>query len=236
MTPSFTLVDAKERAQIRERVNENMLVEAGAGTGKTTVLVDRIVHLLRTTDTDVRRIAVITFTEKAAAELAARVRRWDPDVRFVMGGPAVRTSLLDLPPYRDGVRGVDAIATGEGEEVVRQLARHHRSADFLDHVPGLLVPHALGWRATAPIERPVLDDYASPYELGRVPPGLAGFVETFRGCPIHCEFCQWGEQKADRVHGADYLERHLRGLATTDAATIRASASKAASKRRSPAS
>jgi radical SAM superfamily enzyme YgiQ (UPF0313 family) len=153
-------------------------------------------------------------------DLAARVRRWDPDVRFVMGGPAVRPSLLDLPPYRDGARGVDAIVTGEGEEVVAALARHHRRADWLDHVPGLLVPHALGYRATAPIERPTLDDYASPYELGRVPPGLAGFVETFRGCPIHCEFCQWGEQKADRVHGADYLERHLRGLQATDAATV----------------
>jgi ATP-dependent exoDNAse (exonuclease V) beta subunit len=75
VTAGFPLADAAERALIRERVDDNMLVEAGAGTGKTTVLVERIVHLLRTTDTDVRNVAVITFTEKAAAELAARVRR-----------------------------------------------------------------------------------------------------------------------------------------------------------------
>jgi ATP-dependent helicase/nuclease subunit A len=52
-----------------------MCVEAGAGTGKTTVLVDRIVEILRTGYAPVERVAVITFTEKAAAELASRVRR-----------------------------------------------------------------------------------------------------------------------------------------------------------------
>jgi ATP-dependent exoDNAse (exonuclease V) beta subunit len=65
-----------------------MCVEAGAGTGKTTVLVDRIVHTLRVTDTDVRRIAVITFTEKAAAELAARLRRVLEDAAREASDPA----------------------------------------------------------------------------------------------------------------------------------------------------
>ena len=45
------------------------------GTGKTTVLVDRIVEVLRTGHATVDEIAVITFTEAAAAELAARVRQ-----------------------------------------------------------------------------------------------------------------------------------------------------------------
>ena len=52
-----------------------MCVEAGAGTGKTTVLVERIVEILRTGHAQVEQLAVITFTEKAAAELASRVRR-----------------------------------------------------------------------------------------------------------------------------------------------------------------
>ncbi len=61
-----------------------MLVEAGAGTGKTTILVDRIINILRGGDPDSHggelkpfkpeRLAAITFTEKAAAEMKARVR------------------------------------------------------------------------------------------------------------------------------------------------------------------
>ncbi len=51
-----------------------VLVEAGAGTGKTHLLVQRILHLLRTQDVRLGQIAAITFTVKAAAELRGRVR------------------------------------------------------------------------------------------------------------------------------------------------------------------
>src|SRR5215213_8501693 len=51
-----------------------MCVEAGAGTGKTTILIERIVALLRSGRATIDQLAVITFTEKAAAELSARVR------------------------------------------------------------------------------------------------------------------------------------------------------------------
>ncbi len=72
---AFAPQDEDVRNEIRTCVDVNMCVEAGAGTGKTTVLVDRIVHILKSGSTTVDHLAVITFTEKAAAELAARVRR-----------------------------------------------------------------------------------------------------------------------------------------------------------------
>jgi hypothetical protein len=152
------------------------------------------------------------WSAKTFCRLAEMVRQWDPSIRFVMGGPAARAPLLTLPPYAPYLRNVDAIVTGEGEEVIRRIARAHDDADWQKTVPGLTVPHPLGWRRTAEIERPVLDDYASPYQLGSVPSSEIGFLETFRGCPISCAFCQWGEERADRVHSAEYLTSHLRGL------------------------
>jgi ATP-dependent helicase/nuclease subunit A len=71
---TVTLIDQDVRENIRRNLGVNLCVEAGAGTGKTTVLVDRIVEILRSGHATVDRLAVITFTEKAAAELAARVR------------------------------------------------------------------------------------------------------------------------------------------------------------------
>ena len=50
------------------------MVVAGAGTGKTTALVGRIVELVRSGQASLREIAAITFTEAAAAELRQRVR------------------------------------------------------------------------------------------------------------------------------------------------------------------
>lgn len=55
-------------------LDQTLFVEAGAGTGKTTQLVDRIVNLVLTNGVSLANVAAITFTEAAAAELQARVR------------------------------------------------------------------------------------------------------------------------------------------------------------------
>ena len=75
MTSTFIPSDQSVRDEIRTQLAANICVEAGAGTGKTTVLVDRIVEVLRRGHALVEQLVVITFTEKAAAELASRVRR-----------------------------------------------------------------------------------------------------------------------------------------------------------------
>jgi len=68
-TPS----DQSARDAIVARLDENMVVEAGAGTGKTTSLVDRVVALITTGRASMGGIAAITFTEAAAAELRSRI-------------------------------------------------------------------------------------------------------------------------------------------------------------------
>jgi ATP-dependent helicase/nuclease subunit A len=68
------LADQDARDLIRDALDETLAVEAAAGTGKTTVLVDRIVHILASGRTTVDRIVAVTFTEKAAGELKLRLR------------------------------------------------------------------------------------------------------------------------------------------------------------------
>jgi ATP-dependent exoDNAse (exonuclease V) beta subunit len=68
------LVDAAVREEIRSCLDLTLCVEAGAGAGKTTALVSRIIALVQSGRATIDRLAVITFTEKAAAELASRVR------------------------------------------------------------------------------------------------------------------------------------------------------------------
>ena len=58
-----------------EHASGPMLVLAGAGTGKTTVLVERIASLIERGIARPDEILAITFTENAAAELKARVER-----------------------------------------------------------------------------------------------------------------------------------------------------------------
>jgi DNA helicase-2/ATP-dependent DNA helicase PcrA len=55
-----------------------LLIIAGAGTGKTTVLTRRIAHLIATKRAKPEQILALTFTEKAAAEMAERVDQLIP--------------------------------------------------------------------------------------------------------------------------------------------------------------
>ena len=71
------LTDAQQRAGVA-RIGENIALRSGAGCGKTLVLARRYVELLRAgrdADSPVRRTVALTFTDKAAMEMARRVRR-----------------------------------------------------------------------------------------------------------------------------------------------------------------
>ncbi|MEM9465461.1 MAG: UvrD-helicase domain-containing protein [Actinomycetota bacterium] len=68
-------VDQSHRDRIRHERAANQFVEAGAGSGKTRALVDRVEALVLDDDIALEAIAAITFTEKAAAELRDRVRQ-----------------------------------------------------------------------------------------------------------------------------------------------------------------
>ncbi len=93
------------RNEIRTRHDVNFVVIAGAGTGKTTLLVDKLLALIRDGQARLSEMAAITFTEKAAAEIslrvkneieAALVRGEDPDGRLArardeLDGAAITT-------------------------------------------------------------------------------------------------------------------------------------------------
>ena len=74
MTTAFIPGDEDARLRIRESLDETLFVEAGAGTGKTTSLVDRVYGLVLSGRTTLDNIAAITFTEAAAAELRDKIR------------------------------------------------------------------------------------------------------------------------------------------------------------------
>jgi ATP-dependent helicase/nuclease subunit A len=69
-----TPVDTDARTIIAHFLDETVVVEAAAGTGKTTELVRRIVQILATGRATVDALVAVTFTEKAAGELKLRLR------------------------------------------------------------------------------------------------------------------------------------------------------------------
>jgi ATP-dependent helicase/nuclease subunit A len=70
----MALVDQHARDQIRKDLDCNMVVEAAAGTGKTSELVQRIIAVLAGGRASIDQVIAVTFTEKAAGELKLRIR------------------------------------------------------------------------------------------------------------------------------------------------------------------
>ena len=65
--------ETADREEIIRDLDSNIFVEAGAGAGKTSILVRRILNQLRTGRAKAEELAAITFTNKAAQELKTRI-------------------------------------------------------------------------------------------------------------------------------------------------------------------
>ena len=92
----MTASDQDERLRISGRLDLNLFVEAGAGTGKTSVLVERLFNAVKCGNTTIDQIAAITFTEDAASELIQRIRsRFEHELIDGRPSPEERQRLSD---------------------------------------------------------------------------------------------------------------------------------------------
>jgi ATP-dependent helicase/nuclease subunit A len=112
------LADASERQLAISTFDHNLVVTAGAGTGKTTLLVDRLVQLLLRNPEPLKitEIIALTFTNKAANEMKLRLRE------RLQSYLAIK---LDLEPSTDS----------EGKayrEITSLIERYQLSKDELD--------------------------------------------------------------------------------------------------------
>lgn len=92
MTNKFSDVDSLSRESIIKDLNTNLFVEAGAGSGKTTMLVNRMVAMIES-GIPVEKICAITFTKNAALEFYQRfeallIERSNPNLIYKTKGYA----------------------------------------------------------------------------------------------------------------------------------------------------
>jgi ATP-dependent helicase/nuclease subunit A len=111
---SVAMLTDEQQAAVGRRA-EPLLLSAAAGSGKTSVLVERFVAAVREDGIAPARILAITFTERAAGELRARVR----------------ARLLELGD-RDAARDTEAAVVGTFHGFCARLLRGHPLAVGLD--------------------------------------------------------------------------------------------------------
>lgn len=152
---------------------------------------------------DVLAFSIYVWNERASLELARRART--PETLVVFGGPSVPRRPERAAAFLREHPFVDVLVFGEGELAFQELLRARLDGRPLTEVPGLFLR---GTGPTAPRAR--LADYGetgSPYLDGTFEALLAGgpapgaaILETNRGCPFSCTFCDWGQAIASKVN------------------------------------
>lgn len=153
---------------------------------------------------DVLGFSLYPWNAAYALAVAAAARAARPDALIVAGGPSVPRRPAQAAAFLAAHPALDVLVFAEGELAFRDLLRAQRRGDGFDHIAGLAVRRGDGVHLTAPPAR-VLDLAAtgSPYLDGTFD-GLwarwrdriaMALLETNRGCPFSCTFCDWSLTK-----------------------------------------
>jgi radical SAM superfamily enzyme YgiQ (UPF0313 family) len=163
-------------------------------------------------DPELIGFSIYVWSTATLVAVAREIKRRRPGCVIVFGGPSARAALFDLNFYRGAGSYLDAVVEGDGEVTFRDVAAlAELSASSLRSVRGLTLPVNGGWFRTAKRPNTVELDYLpSPFQLGLMPRGVVAYLETYRGCPMSCRFCEWGtSEQAKAVFSADYIAHEL---------------------------
>ena len=120
-TPAGSLTsDQSDRVRVNRQTGTTMFVEAGAGTGKTSSLVGRVLELVSgPSAVPISSIAAITFTDKAAAELRNRIRA---ELNDRLGTPEGQRQKATL---QEALAGLDSAAISTLHGFARRILAEH---------------------------------------------------------------------------------------------------------------
>lgn len=185
--------------------------------------VDAYMAAIEHVNPDLIGFSIYVWSTPCLVEVARRVKRMRPETLVVFGGPSARTALFDLPAYLPASAYLDAVVSVDGEAIFPEIARLRAlTRQGLSAVPGLYLPGAAGWTHTG--HRPAmasLDDIPSPFQLGLMPSRSVAYLETYRGCPLGCRFCEWGAKETSKaVFSTDYIARELEAFAASGAPAV----------------
>jgi radical SAM superfamily enzyme YgiQ (UPF0313 family) len=169
--------------------------------------VEEVVKRLK--DNDIVGFCTYIWNKNYNYTVARELKKANPNILIVGGGPeiAVTDSQLfsKLPQF-------DLIVKQEGEIAFKEILEAHLTTKNYEHIPGLVINKNETAYDTGPSLRIMdLDKLPSPYLDGVFDHLVEQFpeilwnatIETNRGCPYQCTFCDWGSATYSKIRKFD---------------------------------
>ncbi len=148
--------------------------------------------------------------------LASQLKKKHPECITVFGGhqipPEGEEAFREYPE-------ADIVIHSAGEEAFRDILLSLKNGTPLTEIPNISVKNSDGTVHNGKRCLPETPDYPSPYLTGIFDPILddgiefSAIIETNRGCPNRCAFCDWGALKSKiKLFSLEKVEQELRWL------------------------
>ncbi|HLH94451.1 MAG TPA: radical SAM protein [Xanthobacteraceae bacterium] len=176
--------------------------------------VERVAAEVIAFDPDVVGCSVYLWSFPFFLDLAVRLKDEDPRRLIVFGGPSARPVMLQHAPHGQKASAIDVLVISEGEHTFRAVVElQDRRPEQLSGIAGLALRKADAWHETPARPLGDLNELASPYAMNLVPGGGLGVLQTYRGCPFTCTFCEWGTlESPKRVRTAENLGQEFSAM------------------------
>lgn len=166
-------------------------------------VIDEAVDLLKTSD--IVGFSVYVWNRSYSNVLARELKKANPDIFIVFGGPE---PPIENPEFFKQLPFVDVCVKLEGEISFKRILDAYNTNKDYTSIPGLLVNNngeTINTGDSARIDE--LDTIPSPYLTDVFKPLMEKFpeirwnatLESNRGCPYACTFCDWGSLTYNKV-------------------------------------
>lgn len=163
---------------------------------------------------------------------AKAIKEYCPSALIIIGGPEIPKYTGETEAFMNANPAIDVAVLGEGEVACAEILSKLSSVDLttLDLLEGVTgIVYRSGGKLLRTGERERIKDVnqiPSPYLSGEFEPWFEGFaitiLETNRGCPYGCTYCDWGSATLQKIAKFDpnRVKAEIRYIAESKAEAI----------------
>ena len=196
-----------------------LMILAGAGTGKTTTLLNRIRHLIQEDNVPSENILLLTFTDKATSEITKKIKQ-------IIGGSIDEVTISTFHGFCNGLvreRNLSSNADKilwQKDDIIYFFINHFDKLKFITSSSFLMNPYEAITKSFIPFIDRIRDELLTPDQLSDLYQSTnifeENFHEIFPNMHKDCDYDDCMNQLSDLLKVFDYFQKEKSKMGVVD--------------------